>query len=297
VPDVAPTALADLGADWPSDWFTPGVAEACSEISLDDLRPILAAYCDDADQIKLHYPWVAWALVGYRHEQQRRKPEVIEEAKVQARLQGREFHELDFASGDYVKLLRHISALATQLYDALDVFDDRVSAAISNPQAWRVYMAARQDILQEFGDDAGVARENFLEWMIGLVALRSGIESAADRISGAETLGLSTADRLPGKRSRTSIAARRGERLKGLDNFVFLLGRVWHSMTGRQPSASRGGNAKDEPSKFVRFVSNVAGSQGLPQPSITQVKGSLDRMFRAAEIHAQTCATAAGPCL
>lgn len=294
--NVQAVAVADLGADLPSEWFKASIARACGVVSVNDLKPLLAEHCADAEQVALHVPWVAWALDNYRQAQQRRKPEAVEAAKARAEMQGREYYPLDFSSANYAELLKNIAGHAKRLYDALQIFEQRVSAAASNSEAWPIYLGASRDILQEFGD-ASDGRDNLLQWTLGLLALQSGAESGFHRIVGAEASGLTVAERLAGKRSRFGIAARRGERFKGLDSLVFFLGRVWLSMTARQPSAARVGPAGDEPSRFVRFVCAAAETQGLPQPTILQVKGALDRTFRSPPAPAQKCGSTDGVCI
>jgi hypothetical protein len=246
--DASPV-ITPLGSQWPVELYFKGIEQACREIPAETIVPILSDYAQNSESSASYYPWSALAFYRFK----------------------RADISNDISPAAFAKELRRIRDQALALNDAVEVLEGSIYSALANRKKFEGFARAFRDLLGDFAelDQHEDARLNYEEWRVGLALLSSGALTAAERIEGDQ-------------RRKTGISTRRGERVKGLDALVYVLGGVWIAITGRHPSAARVGATGEDDPKFVRFIQDLAESQNLSRADFSwkRIEAALNRTFR-----------------
>jgi hypothetical protein len=238
---------AEIGAGWRVDWFARAISDSLSHFPKEIAEPIMRRYCADEAKVSSHYPWVAFAIAGYRRASLSRS-------------------DADLAPSEMQKVLQSISNKATELNELLEIVDRAGSAAnrAGNVSKFKAYAAVDRKLIdvlsRKFGDvrtDDDWAEAD--DWRLALRLLPQYANEAA--------LEIATDDAAKGGS---------GPRLVGAVGLVSVLSAVWQSMTGRRASAEKIKKQKlsDDP-PFVRFIADLAIAAEIPAPSRRTVQTLL----------------------
>jgi hypothetical protein len=247
-----PTIAAEL-AGWPIEWFADQIAASCVALPLGAIEPVMKRYIKDERNVALHYPWVAFAVAGYR------------------KCLGRGKDARDLTPKQMEKMLGDISKNSRTLFDELDNLEEAIGGAASNGNLpkWRAFARAKQQLLLAFGSGgSGLypssvphpdSRSEMVRFEAALLALSNAAKDGA------------------------SLIARDKQRVEGVDHarwgsavYIGVLSAVWSSATGRRPSAEKVETVDNTDPPFVRFANEIAAIAGLPTSSRKAVAGILD---------------------
>jgi hypothetical protein len=130
---------AEIGAGWRVDWFARAISDSLSHFPKEIAEPIMRRYCADEAKVSSHYPWVAFAIAGYRRASLSRS-------------------DADLAPSEMQKVLQSISNKATELNELLEIVDRAGSAAnrAGNVSKFKAYAAVDRKLIdvlsRKFGD-------------------------------------------------------------------------------------------------------------------------------------------------
>ena len=223
------------------------------KIPLGRVLPILLQFATDETTARRHWPWAAFAIDQYYFE-------IKERAKYKDELKPKEIHELikkiQRDAHDLRSALTRLQALAFRLHEQ--------SAPLLRPHlSWLdefISQPVGGRISKEVTDDDIVTVTAFMEKMTFLERLAE-VEEAA---------------KIAAKRVNVDLLKRkRGQSNPALPNFVWRCGKIWKSMTGRQPSARRIERTDGDDPDFVILVKALAKIGNSAEPSRKAIETAL----------------------
>jgi hypothetical protein len=237
----------------PADWFKDEIEEACREYTFDVIKPILSPYATSPQAAEQHWPWIAFALQGYRKQHER----------------GKDLRDITPARA--IALLGEITRYADGLDAALRELGGAATGALANGNRpkFLAFAKAHRSIVSVFDNESYRARgdldpdgrANFTAWALQLWEIARTAEDQARML-----------------RHDDSASSGTGQRLPGLGQFVSLCAPVWTGATGRRATAERvvrkdddGDGAPD----FVIFLRSLCALAALPSPTLSMVKTAL----------------------
>ena len=230
-------------------------ARYCNEFELDDVAPILGEWNDNPDEIRRHWPWVAFAAAQYRFERRESQRHDDEPTPTEIR-----------------RLVQQIGSRAEKLADDFCLLAS-LAARINDPTApyrrghiaW-IYEFILQSISFPSPDLDKRPEANLRAWSdgMGLLTILTHVGAAAEVVES----------KIDSDLLRRSKPQREGV---GLYNLTWRASALWVSLTGRTPSANKvhkAGKGEQSPD-FVRFVGQISRLADEPEPTRNQVSTAL----------------------
>ena len=248
--------FVDLGgpADIGVDINKRALAESCREYPSRQIVPILLPYQNDEGLVRRHWPWAAFAVHQYLFERKERE-KYTDEPPPEKTVETLE---------KIITAARTLSSSLIQLENLSDRLTDPAAPDRRAHLGWLnaiISQAAAGRVSNEVNEDA----EALLAVDLGKKAF---IKILGEIIDAAE-LAEKAVDKNFLKRERSPTDP-------SLPEFVHRCGRIWKSLTKREPSANKVlREATDDLPDFVVFVQKLAEAGRAPSPSLKQVQNSL----------------------